>query len=305
MSRIAGTTIACLLLFLAAANADVVVERKISFQMMGMPEMEMTSTEQIQEDKSCGRTEFSGGSMMGMAAGAQQAEINITRLDKGVMWNLNESSRKYSEHDLSAMKDDMNAAAGEPDKSDKYEWTVDIEKPEPTEINGIPCTGIIAVATGVHKENPEEKVVLTMEQWVSDEVPGQETLEAFEENYATATGMSRQSRERIVKKLGTKFGSAFDKLMEGTKELEGIPIKMVITGKTTAEVPSMPGMSEEDMKNMDPEAAAMMKKFMPEKTKESEGGMNTLFSVTTEITGITTEDVDDSVFEIPEGYTKR
>ncbi len=307
MNRIVVVSAACLMLFVAAANADVTVKRQVTFQMLGMPEMEMVSTEQLNEAKSCSRTEFAPNSMMGMMGGEQKAEMNITRLDKGVMWNVNEDAKIYSEYELSELGAEMDQAdlTGEEDASDKYEWTVEVEPQELTDINGFPCTGIIATATGVHKENADETVVLVFEQWVSDEVPGQETLDAYDAKFSDVTGMERQAREKMVKKLAAKFGTAFDKLAERTADLEGYPIKITLTGKTTVEVPSATGMTEEDLKDMDPEAKAMMERFMPKKDEASGDGMNILFSVATEVMDIKTEDVDDSAYEIPEGYTKQ
>jgi len=274
---------------------------------MGMPATDMLTTVQISADKSHTLTEFKPGSMMAMMGGQQPAEVNIIRLDKAVMWNLNESAKTYMEFSLADIKKMMDAndsAAADVDAVDKYEWTFDVKKQDETTLNGLPCKGIIATATGVNKEDPNDKVVLGYEQWSSDNIPGKETLDAFSKHFIEITGLDPYGRDQITKNAAATYGKQLMELAQKADELQGYPIKIVFTGKTTGTVDLPMGMSEKDMKEMDPRAAAMMKQMMGKKGEASPDGMNSLFSVKIEITDVGSKAADNSTFEIPEGYTK-
>jgi hypothetical protein len=288
-------------------GAEVVLKQQMSFEMMGMPATDMLTTVQISADKSYTRTEFKPGSMMAMMGGQQPAEVNITRLDKAVMWNLNESAKTYMEFNLADIKQMMNAndsAAADVDAVDKYEWTFDVKKQDETTLNGLPCKGIIATATGVNKEDPTDKVVLGYEQWSSDKIPGKETLDAFSKRFSEITGLDPYGRDQITKNAAAMYGKQLMELAKKADELQGYPIKIIITGKTTGKVDLPMGMSEEDMKEMDPRAAAMMKQMMEKKGEASPDGMNSLFSVKIEVLDVGSKAADNSIFEIPEGYTQ-
>jgi hypothetical protein len=306
MKRIMALTALCLMALAVAATAEVVVKRQITFEIPGMPATDMTSTEQLTADRCYSLTEFAPNSMIAQMGGQQRPEANITRLDKGVMWNVNEGSKTYQEMSLANMKDMMNKPGPmqEKDESDLFDWTYNVEPQEKSEINKIPATGVIVTATGVGKENPDIKVTITYEQWSSTDVPGIKTLEAYDNKFSEVTGMGTHAREKMIKRMAARFGSVFTTMTEKAGAMDGFPVKIAITAKSTEKPQSPMGITEEDLKKMDPETRKKMEQFVP-KGDQGEGGINTLFSVNTEVTSVETEETNESIFEIPEGYTKK
>ncbi len=306
MKRIMALTALALMVLAAAAMAEVVVKRQITFSIPGMPATDMTSTEQVTNDRSYSLTEFAPNSMMAQMGGQQKPEANITRLDKGVIWNLNEGSKTYREMSLADLKKMTNAPGPmtEKDESDLFNWTYDVEPQEKGDINNIPATGVIVTATGVGKEDPDVKVSITYEQWTSTDVPGIKTLEAYDEKFNEVTGMGMHAREKMIKRMAARFGAAFTTITDKAGKMEGFPVKIAITAKSTETPQSPMGMTEEDLKKMDPETRKQMEQFLPKRDSD-EGGMSTLFSVNTEVTSVETKETNDSLFDIPEGYTKK
>jgi len=295
-----------LFILAAAAAAEVVVKRQITFEIPGMPATDMTSTEQVTGDRSYSLTEFAPNSMMAQMGGHQKPEANITRLDKGVIWNLNEGSKTYSEMSLADLKETMNKPGPmkEKDESDLFNWTYNVEPKEKGEVNNIPATGVIVTATGVGKEDPDLKISITYEQWASKDVPGIETLDAYDNKFSEVTGMGMHAREKMIKRMAARFESVFDSITDKAGTMEGFPVKVSVSAKSTEKPQSPMGITEEDLKTMDPETRKKMEQFMP-KDNAGEGGMNMLFSVNTEVTSVEKKETDESLFDIPEGYTKR
>lgn len=307
MKRVGYISIAIIALALAAAvNADVTIKKMVAFEMSGMPASELTSIEKIQGEKSVSQTEFTGGAMMGMMGGEQPTQINITRLDKGVLWNVNNRSKTYDEIDLTTLKEMMDQGQmGMPsgNKAADYEWTYDTKKEDRTTENGFKCKAVISIASGVNKSDPADKAELRYELWLAEDVPGQEELDGYNNKYMETIGIDPMDQAAQIKKLAGEFGQNFEKMAESFKGLKGYPIKTVITSRQS-KAPGIPGMPEGE--EMDPEALAMMQKMMGGKAAQpSEDGMNTVFSVTTEVVEIKTAAVEKADFDIPEGYTKQ
>jgi hypothetical protein len=234
------------------------------------------------------------------------SEVAITRLDKGVMWHFSSAGKTYSEMqlaDLKTMMAETGTAMEEDQDSMVYTWTFDVKKQTSKTVGGIACEGAIATATGVNKTKPADTVFLYFEQWVGKDFPGKQELDDYGKKFMELTGVDQQGRDRMIKKLTTKFGSEFEKLGKSMKELGGYPLRTVISAKRTgADMPDIPGMPKEE--DMDSGTVAMMEQ-MKAKMGMGSGGRQTLFSVTTEVTGIEMQSADKGIFEIPEGYTKQ
>ncbi len=290
----------------AAVNADVTIKRQVAFEMSGMPASEMASTEKIQGEKSLSQTEFTSGAMMEMTGGEQSTQVNITRLDRGVLWNVNNSSKTYNEIDLKNFKGMMEQSSmGRPseNKATDYEWTYESKTEDITTENGFKCKAVMCVATGVNKNDPADKVELRYEYWMADDIPGQDELSSYNQKYIEVIGMDPLDQTQQITKVAGEFGLHFEKMAENFKDLKGYPIKTVMTSRKSG-APRIPGMPEGE--EMDPAAMAMMQKMMGGKApKPSEDGMHTLFSVKTEVVQIETKAVENADFDIPEGYTKQ
>jgi len=295
-----------LLVVTASVSADVVVKRQMSMEMSGMPAMSMTATEKIQSDKDYAVTEFTPPAGMGMTTDKPMSEVAITRLDKGVIWHYSSAGKMYSEMrlvDLKTMMAETGTAMEGGSDSMAYSWTFETKKQEAKTIGGITCEGAIATATGVNKTQPADTVFLFFEQWVGKDFQGKQELDSYGKKFMELTGVDQHGRDRMIKKLTTKFGNEFEKLGKSMEELGGYPIRTVISAKKTGTVmPEIPGMPKEE--DMDEETKAAMEQ-MKAKMGMGAGSPQILFSVTTEVTGIETQSVDAGIFEIPEGYTKQ
>jgi hypothetical protein len=300
------------LIIAVGAQADVIVKTKSSGKMMGMMEMEMTGTEYVRGDRSASEdiTRMTGG-MVAMFGGDEATEVRdlqIYRLDLGLSWDIDLDNKSYKETPLEVYREIMEGQAEQGDddmlgEAEKYEWTVDIKtEDKPVNINGFSCKGIIASAKGVSKENPEEKTDLHFEYWYAEDVKGYDELNEYRKSFAEATGVDVVASQEGVGSMFAKFDEQFEQMFAKMHETEGYPIKTIINIKGSGG--QMPGMGETQMdeESMPPEMMEMMKGLMG--GEESEDGMTTVFSLTTIVESIEENPVEDSKFEIPEGFTK-
>ncbi len=304
------------LLFIIAISvqADVVLKKKMSFEgMMGMGSNETTETEYVQADRSCSEkvNKVSGG-MMGKS-GKERQDVLITRIDKGIMWNLDVKKKTYTEMSLTSIKDMMNQAKDDtaPGKNDEsaqsdYEWTSEVKQlDEVREVNGFKCKGLVGTALGVNKKDPNDKIRMTSEFWVAVQAPEMKELEEYYKAYAKLLGVdpyqSQLAMDQMTQKYSSQFGGLFtDKL----SNLGGYPIKVSMKMEKSGGLGSQ-GKSEDDEK-----AAEMMSKLGnlmggKKKMEKSADGMTTVFSMITEVTSIESKPVEAGKFEVPPDFKKK
>lgn len=306
------TLIAASLPISAGVQADVIIKMKSSGKMMGMMEMEITGTEYVRADRSANEdiTKMTGGmvAMFGGDEGTEMRDIQVYRLDKGVSWDIDLDEQSYRETPLDVYKQVMEEQAEQGDddmmgEAEKYDWTINVEtKDKPVDINGFKCKGIIATANGVSKENPEEKTDLYFEYWYAEDVKGYDELNEYRKAFAEATGVDVMAAQEGVGSMFAKFDEQFEEMFAKMEEAEGYPIKTIITIKGSGGQMEDTGDMPADDENMPPGMMEMMKGMMG--GEESEDGMKTVFSLTTIVESIEEKSVDDSKFEIPEGFTK-
>jgi hypothetical protein len=297
----------------AAAAADVVIKTKSTMNTMGFMSADVTGTEYVRADRNAteSTTKMTGG-MMAMMGGdkASIKTASINRLDKGLIWELNAKEMTYSEKPLASLKTDYEEEGeqGQDDmlgEADKYDWTIDVKTEDtPVDISGFKCKGIIATAKGVSKEDPTEKTDLVFEYWYAKDVDGYSELKEYRKNFAAATGLDIVQSQKDAGEIFTRFGDEFKDMFARMEKAEGYPIKTVITVKGSKKM-MMQGEADEGMdeKNMPAGMAEMMKGMMGGQEK-SEDGMATLLSITSVVESIMKQPVDDSQYEIPEGYSK-
>jgi len=296
---LAITIVLCLAV---SIQAGVVIKQKSKVEAGGMVNMDISSTEFIQSDKSYnGGTVTMSGGMMAMMGGMKPTEFGqVTRLDKKVMWQLDYEHKTYTEMSMAAFKHTMGQGGmgqmpGGGDNPEEFDWTVDVtDSDDETDINGFKCKNIIAKATGVNKEDPENKMQLTYEYWYTSDVDGYDELKDHYQNFSDVTGVDLTQSQQSAGQIFSKYGSQFDEMTKKMSETEGFPIKTVI------KVESVGGDDKGGMAGMPPEMMAMMGK-----KDKGEGEMMTVFSLTTETISIEKQDIDDSKFEIPEGFEKK
>ena len=289
--------------------ADVVIETKSEMDMVGAGQINLDQVQYIKGDRSYDKstTHIAGGMMAAMGGGKDQVNVQIVRLDKGVGWVLNPEGKSYTEFTFGDMKNTM-AQQRERGKQnapmDEYEWTTDISKDIGTEkIMDFKCKGIRAVSVGVKKDDPKDSVFITNEQWFCDNLPGGEEFTDFSDKLAELMGSGKGFLSQMsLNPMLAKYGDQFEEIANEFNSIEGVPLKtvLVVEGTVNPMEKAMGG------KEMDDEAKAMMEKMgisVPGTTPE--GGHHNLVSVTSTVTKIEKKPIEDSMYEIPEGYKKQ
>ncbi|UCD16456.1 MAG: hypothetical protein JSV44_08290 [Candidatus Zixiibacteriota bacterium] len=304
-------TVVMMISLAGIAEADIIVKSKIVTDIMGAGKTEMSHANYIKPDRSCGEssTKFTGGLMAMMGAGKEKKSIDITRLDKAVMWMLNPEKKSYRETSFETLKKAYAAQSkGRPGQNpmaagtdpEQYTWAIDVaEMKETGKVGGYTCKGMAAKATGVNKEDPEDKVVVTYKQWYSDKFPGYSTYKAYEDNFGKQLGSQQFGEQRRLATMLSMFGDKLDVLMDKMNEIEGMPMKssmLVERTKGPYEMDEQAG--EEEVDSMRAKMREIMGK--PEKT---ESGMYKIFSIESEVLSVEESQIDGSKFSIPEGYT--
>jgi len=297
----------------AIAAADVVIKTQSTVNTMGWMKADVTGVEYIKSDRNLTENtiKMTGGMMAMMGDMQTMKDINIDRLDKGVIWELDSKEMTYSEKPLASLKQEYaeESQKGQDDmlgEADKYDWVIEVKtENKPVDINGFKCKGIIATAKGISKEDPTEKTDLLFEYWYAKDVDGYDELMEYRENYAAATGMDIIQSQEDIGQMFARFGDEFEEMFARMEKADGYPIKTVINVKGSQKMTEEGEADDEEMddKGMPPGMMDMMKGMMGDKEK-SEDGMTTLLSVTSIVESITEQPVDDSQFEIPEGYSK-
>jgi hypothetical protein len=301
------TLILGLLLVSVVSRADVVVKTNSNADMAGMMSMQTDAVTDIKSDKSYNSmtTEMTGGMAAMLGKGKSKEMVNITRLDKGVYWELDTQKKSYKETTMEQLKKQLTAARGEGKKGDEpeYTWTVDVKSVDGTQtINGFKCNGVIGTAIGVSKKNAADSVFITYEQWAAKEVPGAAEVEAYRQNYAKAVGIDEMWGKGNMGDMLKQYGSEFAELAIKVSQSGGYPIRTIISVESAAK-------PDGDEEGKSPAAAMeMMNKMLGKKAEKPEGtkvGRMKAFSMTNEVISIEQKNVADSQFEIPADFKKK
>lgn len=289
-------TVAYMVLFIAVvpalASADLVIKEKTSTSgLMGMGASEAAEVTYIKGDRLRTETE---SAYLGMAPGMVPEKaskmVTIMRLDKGVVWHLDEKRGTYTEISLKA----EGAGGTVEDMHFKVKDVKVTKSGEKKEIAGYKCAGIDVVMA--FEVTSEEGMVLEPAQirfWMA---PKTKELEEMRNLWEGMVESVRGGRG------GLPMRSAMEELAKTLEDLEGVPLGMDMV--LTIGMGGPPG-EEEEMQ----EAMKMMRQFMKggeaeEEDEEGEGPPPNQIRIMREAVSISEEEVDGSLFEIPEGYKK-
>jgi len=306
-SKICLTTI--LVICLASfVSADVIIKTNTDMDMIGAGQVGMSQIQYIKGDRSYDEsTTKLSGQMAAMTGGKEMKNIQIVRLDKGVGWTINPDSKSYSEFSFEQMKSQMDNARKQTQAAGpmgEYEWDTKISKDIGTEkILDFDCTGIRVVATGVNKNDNKDSVFITNEQWFAEDLPGGSDFLNFSDKMAEAVGNEKGFLNQMsMNPMLAKFGDQFGEIAEELESVEGVPLKttLIVKGTINPMATAMGG------KELDEEAKAMMKKMgMALPDEPAEGEHHNLISVTSTVTSIEEKSIDETQYEVPEGYKKQ
>lgn len=268
--------------------AGLVIEEKLSTRgMMGMMAADGTETTYIEGDKI--RTESRikhGGMMAGMMKQAVLPQVTIIRLDKDLMWNVNDDDSTFMEISLKEV-----AAGEEPQAvSFKIKDVKVTETGEHKKIAGHECKGLrMEMVFETHTEDQKMEQAADILFWMAPET-------------GELKGMKKawQGMMETVDESGDMFKGAMEEISAKVKEKEGVPLGMEIVMEM-----SMPTEAEEDEMK---EAMQAMRQFMKAKgpdeaSAEDELAPNQL-KVIREVISISEQKMEAGLFEVPAGYTE-
>lgn len=276
------TLVPCLVL------ADVTVTMKMKTSgMMGM--LNADWNEKIYSKPDRMRTE-SIGKTTGMGGMAQEFDqVEITRLDKGLVWLIDNKDSTYTEIKIN-----------EPVEMDSLaEFSIKDLKVTKTDnkrtVAGYECKEVKVEFTAVFKTEEsamEQKMKWTL--WVA-----KEDEKIKELNRIWETGWASAS-----KRMGKDFKAINRQIEPVMKEIGGVPLATEMLMEMGM------GKTEQGEDEEYKQAMEMMKKFMKERGGKEQGAKEPAeesFSgvkVTTEVTSISIGKLSDNLFELPKNYKK-
>ena len=274
-----------------AVLADLLItENVMSTGAMGMWESKGTETTYIKGDKvrTDSKTEVKG-MMEAMMPDPDVVQTYIVRMDKGVIWSLDNEDKTYFE--MAVM--DMSAAGGEQAEGTMTVRDIKLERTGDTKkIAGYKCEGILIEAV-MEVESQGRMMPMDVEAlfWAAKE---DKKLKELMNLWEGMMGLMD------VQDSGG-FGQGMKALWDKFNEIEGVPLGMELT------VDSAEGEDDEQAEEMK-NAMKMMKEYMKGAGKEVEeegDEEETHFMVVKrEVVSLEETSHDDALFEIPEGFSK-
>lgn len=287
MKKIAAIMI-CMLVVPILASADLTIKEKTYVRaFMGVWTSEGSEVTYIKGDmmRSESETETAGmGSERGMKN--PPPAVTIIRLDKGLVWHVNTLDKTYMESPFEPVP----GSDGE-DLSGVGLKDVTVEKTgETREVMGKMCDGVKAVITFETEgdEGPVEQTVDVM-FWMTSEVKSLAEMRGF---WETMIETSQGQKEKVPMR------AVMEQLWEKIGEDGKVPLAMHMSVAASSLGPE----TEAEMKA----ALGTLGQMMGESNGEGaeDGPDNMAMHMTREIISISEEKLNDSLFEIPEGYRK-
>lgn len=297
----------------------------------------VTRLQGIKESQSL-TTKFTGAILSRVAGGGEQ--VTITRIDKGVVWNLDPKKKVYTESPIEPVK---LGGKGEGQGAEKEKPTVRITKTEfkvkktgaSETINGFACEEYL-VTWLMEMEDLETKektqTLMTTNLWTTPETAAIKKLQAeqaaFSNAYLKKIGMNVSGAE--MKQLGMEALMSMSKASQKDIEKEfarfktemakikGYSIRTVVSWKVEGQGGNAP--KAETAAPAEDEGitggitggiggvfgglkGAVTKKLIGE--PKPPAGDAPFFSSMTEIKSINTDAIAGDAFDIPAGYTKK
>lgn len=314
---ITKTVLAIIILLLslpAIVYSDVMFKSKTSMEMLGFGSTETTFTTYIKGEAGWSETSTSFKSeLLQMGdAGMVSEKIEITRLDKGLLWILNQKNKTYIEISLNALRgvlgemvEDNPYAAEESseDDNDNYIWTFDISFSDNTEeVNGFLCNKATISSLGVNKDDNTDSSIITTKIWKSEEIPEFDEANNFYAKYSELIDSEAGPLAFFTEEFLFAFGNEFSNSSNEIKRMKGYTVKTEMLTQKSGVKSSGPDDEESQVSSM--LKGLLGKKAKTDKSKEPAKGRVTVLLVTAEITEVETSTIEDSLFEIPEGYVK-
>lgn len=328
-----------LLLVNGLAWGDATIESTVKTGgIKGMGASEGTLLKRYQGDKKWESisTKFTGAILSRVSGGSEST--NITRVDKGVYWNLDPQNRTYVERPIEPFKkEDLSKERGEKEKPKsrvtKSEFTVKKTGASET-INGFACEEYL-ISWLLEMEDLETKAksrnTMTTNLWTTPETAtirkAQAEEQEFQKAYAHKLGLSispDEAKQLGMEALGSMSGAPPEEIQKGLmrvkeemSKIKGYPIRSVVSWNLEGEKVASAGKEEKTSSESTPEspkgiggllgglAGKITQKMGGEKPSSTGGKEGPFFSSITEVRTIKVDSISGEVFEVPAGYVKK
>jgi hypothetical protein len=309
------------------AVADLKTETFTRASMLtGMGSTEVNAVTQYQGDKRAddNTTKMVGG-IMGALAGKPQTSVEITRLDKDVVWELNPPKKTYTERPIALpagtdTKAERKQSGPEQKPYKIVKSEIKVTKTGATKtINGFACTEYLITWEVVLEDTASKgrvTQVMTTDLWntpLTDQLKKAQAIEAeFSKKLAQKLAVSLSPEE------ANQLGAGMLTSMYGldAKETAG---KLEEVGKEMAKVEGYPIVTEVKWQVKNDSAAAKKPEPEPEPAPTTLGGLianrlapkptapqdqGVLFSSYQEVKSVSLDAVPEATFEVPADYKK-
>lgn len=313
---------------LTAADVKTETFSRVSL-LTGIGTAEVTAVTEYQGDKCAANqsTKMVGG-LVGAVAGKPQSSVEITRLDKDVIWDLNPAKKTYAERPIALPTDRLHAEGqgGQSGQRSPYRIVKSDMKVTKTgqskSINGFPCIEYLMTWEVVLEDTASKTQVtqvMTMDMWntpLTDQLTQVQTAQAdFGRKLAQKYGVElspdetqRMGMGMFTSMYGLDPKEAAQKFDEADKELakiEGYPvvtdIKWQVKGDSTAKKPEPEPAPQPSSGLSGMLAGKLAQSITP---KQSSAAPDVVFSSYQELKSATVGGVPGGDFEIPAGYKK-
>ena len=318
-----------LLMIPQLVSADVVIKQKTSAAMaMGVIKSSGTITTAISGDKQRSDSEMKTKLVI---ASSTVKTTDIMRLDKELVWNLDNKKKTYTEMtfaEMRAMLDSLQAEmqkAGEESGKEDEDYEVSppefkIEKTGKTAtVAGYSCEEyLMTVVTRAKNKKTGDTGSFTLHDrlWMTKDWAGQAEYEAFALKMAEKMGFGRgmESAQSYLAMMGIDA----DDLSKEMGKVGGFPMKQEMTMYTFGAAAAQKETDKEQSKDTAEESKSptdnlaklgglfgkKKDKEKEDKAKEGSAGPGAMFSMTVEVESVSVGGVDAGQFEIPAGFKK-
>lgn len=329
------------LLLIGMARADVTVRAVARTSMLaGIGSMEMNMLTRYQGDKRSETDTFHmTGGLMGALAGGKQSGVQVTRLDKDVIWDIDHPGKQYTEKPIALMTDKdqpgagMKAEGSGSSSGSSYRITKSEFKTEKTDqkksINGYPCAQYIVTWNVVMEDSAAKKKLeqtMTMDIWTTPLTDDLRTAERVqtEFNRKLAAKMNSKVAPEETDRYGLGMMTAtygvdskdaaakMAQLKTEMDKVEGYPIVTDLKWQMKTDEPKTAAVADEPPAEEPPPSSPMgglgnmLSGALGQKpgTTDTKAPADVLFTSYMEIKAVGVSAVAADEFEIPKGYTK-
>jgi hypothetical protein len=310
------------------AVADLKTETFTRASMLtGMGSTEINAVTQYQGDKRADENTMKMvGGIMGALAGKPQSSVEITRLDKDVVWDLNPPKKTYTERPIALpagteAKGERKQSGPEQKPYKIVKSDVKVNKTGATKtINGFACSEYLITWELVLEDTASKgqvTEVMTTDLWntpLTDQLKKAQAIETeFSQKLAQklGVGLSPEESDRLgAGMLASMYGldakETAGKLEEVGKEMakvEGYPIvtevKWQVKNDSTAKKPEPKEQPEEPPTSL---SGLLANKLAPKPSSSQDQGV--IFSSYHEVKSVSLDAVPEATFEVPTDYKK-